>query len=268
MEKKKKIAIPADAPDLDARVAGRLGLAPYLLVIDTKDMSFEAVKGTGMETGPGAGIQIVTKALGMGVRTLLVNYISPGIARTLEKNGIEVISPVSGTVREAIENYRSGAFIRGKAQVSEKGVGTPSATVPAPWKGALKKSASQFLSIFPILTGVILLVGLFQVFLPKDWLLTIFSGNHFFNTLWGACAGSILAGNPLNSYVIGETFLELGAGLFGVTALMMSWVTVGVVQLPAEIAALGMRFAVLRNAAAFLMTLLATPFIVWISGGI
>ncbi|HOP48155.1 MAG TPA: hypothetical protein PK874_10875, partial [Desulfobacteraceae bacterium] len=136
------------------------------------------------------------------------------------------------------------------------------------WKDAFRKSANQFLSIFPILTGVILLVGLFQVFLPRDWLLTVFSGNSFFDTLWGACTGSILAGNPLNSYVIGETLLELGVDLFGVTALMISWVTVGIIQLPAEIAALGMRFAVLRNAAAFLITLFATPFIVWISGGI
>ncbi|HPJ67275.1 MAG TPA: NifB/NifX family molybdenum-iron cluster-binding protein [Desulfobacteraceae bacterium] len=268
MEKKTKIAVPADAPDLDARVAGRLGLAPYLLVIDTKDMSFEAVKGADRTTGPGAGIQIVTQALGMNARTLLVNYISPGIARTLEKNGIEVISPVTGTVREALESYMSGSFIRKNAKGSEKGIGTALSIAHAPWKDAFRKSANQFLSIFPILTGVILLVGLFQVFLPRDWLLTVFSGNSFFDTLWGACTGSILAGNPLNSYVIGETLLELGVDLFGVTALMISWVTVGIIQLPAEIAALGMRFAVLRNAAAFLITLFATPFIVWISGGI
>ena len=40
-----KIAIPADAPHLDARVGDKLGLAPYLLVVDTEDMTFEAVQG-------------------------------------------------------------------------------------------------------------------------------------------------------------------------------------------------------------------------------
>jgi predicted Fe-Mo cluster-binding NifX family protein len=260
-----KIAMPADAPHLDARIADRLGLAPYLLVVDTEDMTFEAVPGPPRTGGPGAGIQIVTQALGMGARALLTGYISPYIARTLEKNGIEVITPVSGSARDAVEIYRLGAFKRVDGEGKEA-AGPPPPVHRVPWQDALRRAANQFLGMFPILLGVILLVGLFQAFLPKDGLLIVFSGNRVFDTLWGACAGSVLAGNPLNSYVIGETLLELGVGFLGVTALMMSWVTVGLVQLPAEIAALGMRFAIGRNVAAFVITLLASPFIVWLSG--
>lgn len=260
-----KIAIPADAPHLDARIAGRLGVAPYLLVIDTEDRTFKAVQGPPRSVGPGAGIQIVIQALGMGAEALLTGYISPHIAQTLEKSGIQVITPVTGVVRDAVEGYRQGAFNRVKQEDMEC-AGTPSTVESQLWKNALKKSANQLLGILPILVGVIFLVGLFQAFVPKDGLLKVFSGNRIFDTLWGACAGSILAGNPLNSYVIGETLLELGVGWFGVTALMMSWVTVGVVQLPAEIAALGMRFTVVRNTAAFVITVLTTPLVVWLSG--
>ena len=43
--------------------------------------------------------------------------------------------------------------------------------------------------------------------------------------------------------------------LFAVTAVIVTWVTVGLVQLPAEVTALGGRFAVSRNAAAFVVSI-------------
>jgi len=41
-----------------------------------------------------------------------------------------------------------------------------------------------------------------------------------------------------------------------VTALMLAWVNVGVVQLPAEMVALGRRFALVRNGIAFVFSIL------------
>lgn len=86
-------------------------------------------------------------------------------------------------------------------------------------------------------------------------LASIFSGNTFLDTLWGACFGSILAGNPINSYVIGGELLKYNISLFAVTALIVTWVTVGLVQLPAEIAALGKKFALLRNGLSFVLSI-------------
>lgn len=260
-----KIAIPTDGPHLEANISHRLGYASHLMVVDTEDMTFEAIQGPARSDGPGAGIQIVAQALSMGAEALLAGYISPYIARTLEKSGIQVITPVKGCVRDAVESYRTGAFKSVTGEGRETASGRPPVS-GLQWQDALRTSVNQFLGMLPILLGVILLVGLFQAFLPKDGLLKIFSGNWVYDILWGTCAGSVLAGNPINSYVIGETLLELGVGLFGVTALMMSWVTVGLVQMPAEIAALGMRFGVGRNAAAFAITLLSSPLIVWLSG--
>ncbi len=50
-----KIAVPADGPSLDARVQNKLGTTPYLLVVDSNDMSFEALDGPPPSLGPGAG---------------------------------------------------------------------------------------------------------------------------------------------------------------------------------------------------------------------
>ena len=84
-----KIAVPAGGPDLNARVENRLGTAPWLLVIDTESLAFEAVPGPSPSAVPGAGIRAVTLVLGMGARVLLSGIISPGIAASLQKSGIQ-----------------------------------------------------------------------------------------------------------------------------------------------------------------------------------
>jgi uncharacterized membrane protein YraQ (UPF0718 family) len=120
---------------------------------------------------------------------------------------------------------------------------------------ATKKAARQFANLLPILVGVILLMGLLNAFVSEQLLTSIFSGNMVFDTLLGACFGSILAGNPLNSYVLGGELLKHGISLFAVTAFIVAWVTVGLVQLPAETAALGKKFAVLRNTLSFVLSI-------------
>lgn len=119
----------------------------------------------------------------------------------------------------------------------------------------LKRSGNQFATMLPILVGVVLLMGLFNTLVSGKILASIFSNNTILDTLCGACFGSIFTGNPVNSYVIGGELLRRGVSLFAVTALLITWVTVGLVQLPAEIAALGRRFAILRNALCFILSL-------------
>lgn len=255
-----KIAIPATAPDLGARVENRLGTAAYLLVVDLEKMSFEAVAGPSPSAGPGAGIEAVSMVMEMGAQAILAGFISPHIALTLEKHGIAIITPVCGSVMAAIENYRQGELLRQPDGLRAKPAG--SQLLPA-----FRKAARQFFSIVPVLIGVILLVGLLRGFVSRDLLLTIFSGDVIADTLWGACIGSLFSGNPVNSYVIGETLLNMGVSLFGAAALMLTWVNVGLLQLPAEISALGARFAISRTIAAFLMAIVVSVLTVMLTGG-
>jgi hypothetical protein len=116
---------------------------------------------------------------------------------------------------------------------------------------AFKNTGKQFANLLPMFLGIILLTGLFNNFIPKELLASIFCGSTLLDMLWGAAFGSILAGNPVNFYVIGGELLVYGVSLFAATAFITSWVTVGLVQLPAEIAALGKNFALIRNALSF-----------------
>ena len=262
---KMKIAIPSTAPDLSAKVENRLGTAAYLLVIDIEDLSFEAAAGPSPSAGLAAGIEAISLVTRMGAKAILAGYISPHIALTLRKNGIEVITPVSGTVMDALLKYRQGALSRMPGD-SQSDVQIGSHAIPVLVQ-ALRKAATQFRNIIPALVGAVLLVGLFRGFLSQDLLLTIFRGNVIQDTLWGACIGSLFSGNPVSSYVVGETLLKMGVSLFGVAALMLGWVNVGLLQLPAEISALGARFAITRAIASFLIAIGVSVVTVILLGG-
>ncbi|BBO70151.1 hypothetical protein DSCA_40810 [Desulfosarcina alkanivorans] len=261
-----KIAIPASAPDLGARVENRLGTASYLPVIDMEDLSVEALAGPSAAAGPGAGIEAVSTVTDRGARVILAGFVSPRVALALEKHGIAVITPVDGRVMDVIETYRRGA-LPGMTEASRHKDVQMAALHGPRLLPAFRKAARQFFILIPVLIGVLLLVGLFRGFVSRNLLLTIFSGNVFRDTLWGACIWSMLSGNPVNSYVVAETLLRMGLSLFGATSLMLTWVNVGLLKLPAEMSALGARFAITRTIAAFLMAIGVSILTVILAGG-
>ncbi len=144
------------------------------------------------------------------------------------------------------EAGRRSAMVPGARSAGESGTS---------WSVALHKTSRQFTSILPIIVGVILVLGFVRTLLTPAMLQHAFSGPPVLDTLKGAGLGSILAGNPINSYIIGGQLLEDGASTYAVTAFVLTWVTVGIVQLPAEATALGVRFAVARNLIAFVLSL-------------
>lgn len=245
-----RIAISAEGPNLEAKVGHRLGLSQYLLIVDPETMVFEAAPNPGASNQRVAGMPAVVLAISKEVNAVLTGYCSPAAREHLSASGIEVLTGVSGTVSEVVEKYK-----RGKFQKYTKVEASRYTIDKIAFVHALKSSVNQFLSLLPILVGIVLFIGLFNVFVPKDLISSIFSGNMALDTLWGACFGSIFTGNPVNSYVIGGELLGYGVSLFAVTALIVSWVTVGSIQLPVEIAALGRKFALVRNGVSFALSI-------------
>jgi uncharacterized membrane protein YraQ (UPF0718 family) len=123
------------------------------------------------------------------------------------------------------------------------------------FKQSLKKAAKGLWMAFPMILGTILLVSLISAVVPKTFYISFFGKNTIFNSFVGSLIGSISAGNPLTSYIFGGEMLIQGVGLVGVTAFLVCWVTVGLVQLPAESMILGRKFAILRNLTAFFLSI-------------
>ena len=255
-----KIAVSAGGQDLKSRVGDRLGTSPYLIIIDTETMAFEAIPNPGARGLHSAGIQAVAVAIDRKVTSVLTGYCSPIAWNYLTANRIEVLTGLEGTVEEVIrrygETYDDHLRTRAKAWARHDRISKDR------FIHALRNSANQFFNIAPILLGIVLLIGLFQIFVSEELVSWIFTGHWASDTLFGACLGSVVAGNPINSYIIGGELLGYGIGLFAVTALIVAWVNVGLIQLPAESAALGWRFALVRNSIAFIVSIIIALFTV------
>jgi len=258
-----KVAIPSEGPSLKSSISRRLGTGVYFFLADLEAEILECVECPFSEGNQSLGVQAVVFILGHDVDVLLTGYCSPAIRGHLENNGVKVYSGLSGSVGELLEEYKRGRLEKGQAQGQDKvalgkGVGWTNI------KNAALRTRRQISSMLPIMAGVVLLVGLFNGFVSKEFVASVFSGNVILDTFLGAWVGSVFAGNPINSYVIGGELLKQGVSLFAVTAFMLTWSTVGLVQLPAEMSALGQRFAILRNVVCFVLSFpiaMATVFI-------
>ena len=122
-------------------------------------------------------------------------------------------------------------------------------------KEATVKAWRAFRNNLPILIGVVLLIGLLNVIVPKSAYSSLFLGIPLIDSFIGALAGSILVGNPITSYLIGGELLSNDISLVAVTAFIVAWVTVGVVQFPAESMLLGKKFALVRNLVSFVLSI-------------
>jgi len=249
-----KIAVSAEGPHLESKVGQRFGTSKYFVIVDKETMTFESVPNPGASSNSGSGVQAIVLVVGKKVDTVLTGYCSPTAMGHLIKNGIKIVTGVDGNVYEAVTRYKKSA-LKDITKVDHKPVSWTGENNRAALTGAFKSSARQFVNLLPTLAGVVLLIGLFNALMSKELLSLVFSGDAFFDTLWGACFGSIFAGNPVNSYVIGGELLKYGVSLFAVTAVIVAWVTVGLVQIPAEISALGRKFAVVRNVVSFFMSI-------------
>lgn len=120
-----------------------------------------------------------------------------------------------------------------------------------PLRDSLKKTVRTFINVLPIIVGMILMTSLVVTVFPEQISTGLFGNGDILDTLLGASIGSIAAGHPLASYLLSGELLGGGVGLIAVTALVVTWVTVGIIQLPAEAMMLGSRFAMVRNITSF-----------------
>ena len=237
-----KLGITAEGPDLDSPVSDRFGTASFFIVFDSITGELEVRENRKTSAVSQSGINMVLIAIASGIEIVITGYLSPTAMKYLNREGIEVRRNETGTAGQAIDRFRaySGREPAGYDMDEVNRAGGFAETV--------QRTLRQFSISLPVMAGVVFLIGLFNAFAGKDALAAFFSGSRGVNSILGALTGSLFAGNPVNSYVIGGGLLDQGVGISAVTAFMVSWVSVGVFQLPAEIEALGRRFAITRNA--------------------
>jgi len=78
----------------------------------------------------------------------------------------------------------------------------------------------------------------------------------FFSVIIADIVWSISAGNPINSYIIAQQIWDLQDKLIVITTFLIAWVTVGFLQIPAEIHFFWKKFAITRNLVSFIFSII------------
>jgi predicted Fe-Mo cluster-binding NifX family protein/ferredoxin len=105
-----KIAVTSAGPSLDDNVEARFGRCPYFMIIDTDTMQYESIENPNIALGGGAGIQSAQLMSEKGVTAVLTGNCGPNAFNVFGQAGIQVIVGVSGNVRNAVEQFKTGAF--------------------------------------------------------------------------------------------------------------------------------------------------------------
>jgi len=112
-----KIAISAAAPGLDAQVEPRFGRCQHFVIVDLGSMEFESLENSGAMAAGGAGISTAQMIAEKGVEVVLTGNCGPNAYRTLSAAGVQVVTGVSGRIRDAVEAYKAGK-LKASAQPS------------------------------------------------------------------------------------------------------------------------------------------------------
>ncbi len=103
-----KIAITSTGENLDSNVDPRFGRARYFIIVDTETMEYKAIENPSIAAGGGAGVQSAQLIADEKVEYLLTGNCGPNAFKVFEAAGINVIVNVSGTVRNAINDFNNG----------------------------------------------------------------------------------------------------------------------------------------------------------------
>ena len=105
-----KIAVSSTGKTLDSDVEARFGRCPYFLIINPTTLEFEAIANASAEQGGGAGVQSAQLIAEKGLSTVLTGKCGPYALMVFEKAGIQVITDVSGSVSQAVQQFSAGSI--------------------------------------------------------------------------------------------------------------------------------------------------------------
>ena len=105
-----RIAISATGPTLDSEVDPRFGRCQYFIIADPETMEFEVMDNSSAMAAGGAGISAGQIIADKGVQAVLTGNCGPNAYQVLSSAGIQVITGVSGSVKDVIKGYQSGKF--------------------------------------------------------------------------------------------------------------------------------------------------------------
>jgi predicted Fe-Mo cluster-binding NifX family protein len=102
-----QIVVTAEQPRLDSAVDSRFGRCGFFIFIDTETREWEAVDNRDAVRSSGAGIGAAQFVLSKGAKAVVTGFAGPKATQVLTAAGVEILSVTSGTVHQALENFKA-----------------------------------------------------------------------------------------------------------------------------------------------------------------
>ncbi|MEW6685940.1 MAG: NifB/NifX family molybdenum-iron cluster-binding protein [Candidatus Edwardsbacteria bacterium] len=103
-----KVAVTSQGDSLDAPIDLRFGRCLYFIIVDLEARKIEAIPNPASGATGGAGPQAAQIIADKGVEVVITGNVGPNAFQTLKAANIKVYQVDSGTVKEALEEYKSG----------------------------------------------------------------------------------------------------------------------------------------------------------------
>jgi len=104
-----KVVVTAQDSTLDSPVDPRFGRARYFLLVDTDTGQFTPHDNVqNLNAAQGAGIQAAQTVVRLGAEAVLTGNVGPKAYATLQAGQVAIYPGAAGTVRQALEELRSG----------------------------------------------------------------------------------------------------------------------------------------------------------------
>ena len=103
-----KIGVTATGKNLNYSLDPKFGRSQYFVFVDPETMEFESFENPGVSASGGAGIQAAQAIADRKVDILITGNVGPKAFSVLSKANIKVVIGASGTVEQAIDDFKSG----------------------------------------------------------------------------------------------------------------------------------------------------------------
>jgi len=130
-----KICVTSNGPTMDASVDPRFGRCQYFVFVNSETMEYEAMPNPSIGASSGAGIQAAQTVADKGAGVVITGQVGPNAIQTLGATNISIVTGASGTVSDAIEQYKSGQLQAAPAAPGAPAPGMPAAGMPGAGMG-------------------------------------------------------------------------------------------------------------------------------------
>jgi len=105
-----KICVTSSGPTLESTIDPRFGRCAYFIIADTESFAFEAISNEAAMASGGAGVRAAQTVAAQNVEAVITGSVGPNAFPALQDSEIKILVGISGSVKSAIENYRSGTL--------------------------------------------------------------------------------------------------------------------------------------------------------------